>query len=169
MKCWVVHQSFWSGACPLEKPKRLLSHYCSWTESPLGYVAATPYPGGFKCFTCEQAVDNYECNQWAPDVYCPRATRYCYSQHTLEANGKSVSVTKRCVPLEDCLTTGCIALQHKGLKVCTSCCEGNICNLTLPRNSSDAIFSTTTPINHTQRHWQDASIIMLGLLSLFAT
>ncbi|XP_039183775.1 ly6/PLAUR domain-containing protein 6 isoform X3 [Crotalus tigris] len=99
----------------------------------------------------------------------PSTTRYCYSQHTLEANGKSVSVTKRCVPLEDCLTTGCIALQHKGLKVCTSCCEGNICNLTLPRNSSDAIFSTTTPINHTQRHWQDASIIMLGLLSLFAT
>ncbi|ETE65248.1 Ly6/PLAUR domain-containing protein 6, partial [Ophiophagus hannah] len=97
------------------------------------------------------------------------ATRYCYSQHTLEANGKSVSVTKRCVPLEDCLTTGCIALQHKGLKVCTSCCEGNICNLTLPRNSSDAVFSTTTPINHTQRHWQDASVIMLGLLSLFAT
>ncbi|KAL7991722.1 hypothetical protein Chor_015978 [Crotalus horridus] len=133
------------------------------------HPSTTPYPGGFKCFTCEQAVDNYECNQWAPDVYCPRATRYCYSQHTLEANGKSVSVTKRCVPLEDCLTTGCIALQHKGLKVCTSCCEGNICNLTLPRNSSDAIFSTTTPINHTQRHWQDASIIMLGLLSLFAT
>ncbi|KAK9410616.1 ly6/PLAUR domain-containing protein 6 [Crotalus adamanteus] len=85
------------------------------------HPSTTPYPGGFKCFTCEQAVDNYECNQWAPDVYCPRATRYCYSQHTLEANGKSVSVTKRCVPLEDCLTTGCIALQHKGLKVCTSC------------------------------------------------
>lgn len=34
--------------------------------------AATPYPGGFKCFTCEKAADNYECNRWAPDIYCPR-------------------------------------------------------------------------------------------------
>lgn len=38
----------------------------------LGFFAATPYPGGFKCFTCEKAADNYECNRWAPDIYCPR-------------------------------------------------------------------------------------------------
>lgn len=36
--------------------------------------AATPYPGGFKCFTCQDAVDNYDCNRWAPDVYCPKGT-----------------------------------------------------------------------------------------------
>lgn len=33
---------------------------------------ATPHPGGFKCFTCQDAADNYECNRWAPDVYCPK-------------------------------------------------------------------------------------------------
>lgn len=35
---------------------------------------ATPHPGGFKCFTCQDAADNYECNRWAPDVYCPKGT-----------------------------------------------------------------------------------------------
>ncbi|XP_038607475.1 ly6/PLAUR domain-containing protein 6 isoform X2 [Tachyglossus aculeatus] len=36
------------------------------------HPSTTPYPGGFKCFTCEKATDNYDCNRWAPDVYCPR-------------------------------------------------------------------------------------------------
>ncbi|GAB1286326.1 Ly6/PLAUR domain-containing protein 6 [Apodemus speciosus] len=36
------------------------------------HPSTTPYPGGFKCFTCEKAADNYECNRWAPDIYCPR-------------------------------------------------------------------------------------------------
>ncbi|XP_071602474.1 ly6/PLAUR domain-containing protein 6 [Heliangelus exortis] len=36
------------------------------------HPSTTPYPQGFKCFTCERAADNYECNRWAPDVYCPR-------------------------------------------------------------------------------------------------
>ncbi|KAL7890757.1 hypothetical protein AOLI_G00002330 [Acnodon oligacanthus] len=35
------------------------------------HPSATPYPGGFKCFTCEDADDNYSCNRWAPDQYCP--------------------------------------------------------------------------------------------------
>nr|XP_051704656.1 ly6/PLAUR domain-containing protein 6 isoform X2 [Oryctolagus cuniculus] len=39
------------------------------------HPSTTPYPGGFKCFTCEKAADNYECNRWAPDIYCPRG---CY-------------------------------------------------------------------------------------------
>lgn len=41
-------------------------------SSLLILFVATPYPGGFKCFTCEKAADNYECNRWAPDIYCPR-------------------------------------------------------------------------------------------------
>ncbi|KYO18025.1 ly6/PLAUR domain-containing protein 6 [Alligator mississippiensis] len=102
------------------------------------HPSTTPYPGGFKCFTCEKAVDNYECNRWAPDVYCPKGTRYCFTQHKLEDSGKSISVTKRCVPLEDCLSTGCVDLKYEGQKICTSCCEGNICNLPLPRNATDA-------------------------------
>ncbi|OWJ99815.1 hypothetical protein Celaphus_00015888 [Cervus elaphus hippelaphus] len=121
---------------------------------------ATPYPGGFKCFTCEKAADNYECNRWAPDIYCPRETRYCYTQHTMEVTGNSISVTKRCVPLEDCLSTGCRDSEHEGHKVCTSCCEGNICNLPLPRNETDATFATTSPINQTNGHPHCMSVIV---------
>ncbi|XP_023478633.1 ly6/PLAUR domain-containing protein 6 isoform X4 [Equus caballus] len=81
------------------------------------HPSTTPYPGGFKCFTCEKAADNYECNRWAPDIYCPRETRYCYTQHTMEVTGNSISVTKRCVPLEDCLSTGCRDSEREGHKV----------------------------------------------------
>ncbi|NWV44030.1 LYPD6 protein, partial [Grantiella picta] len=109
------------------------------------HPSTTPYPRGFKCFTCEKASDNYECNRWAPDVYCPRGTRYCFSQHMMKASGESVSVTKRCVSLEECLSTGCTYIRHEEYKVCTSCCEGSICNLPLPRNATDAVFSTLSP------------------------
>ncbi|KAB1278773.1 Ly6/PLAUR domain-containing protein 6 [Camelus dromedarius] len=188
------------------------------------HPSTTPYPGGFKCFTCEKAADNYECNRWAPDIYCPREsqtkrnleiedaypfgssfyavhyfsvkvkrnlgmplaalslsvtwqvgltfaisiklyfllteTRYCYTQHTMEVTGNSISVTKRCVPLEDCLSTGCRDSEHEGHKVCTSCCEGNICNLPLPRNETDATFATTSPINQTNGHPHCVSVIV---------
>ena len=30
-----------------------------------------PYADAFRCFTCDNAVDNYECNNHAPDVFCP--------------------------------------------------------------------------------------------------
>uniref|UniRef100_A0A8C0X4H9 Ly6/PLAUR domain-containing protein 6 n=1 Tax=Castor canadensis TaxID=51338 RepID=A0A8C0X4H9_CASCN len=123
------------------------------------HPSTTPYPGGFKCF-CEKAADNYECNRWAPDIYCPQETRYCYTQHTMEVTGNSISVTKRCVSLEDCLSTGCRDSEHEGHKVCTSCCEGNICNLPLPRNETDATFATTSPINQTNGHPQCMSVIV---------
>ncbi|NWR43396.1 LYPD6 protein, partial [Regulus satrapa] len=110
------------------------------------HPSTTPYPRGFKCFTCEKASDNYECNRWAPDVYCPRGTRYCLSQHTMRAGGESVSVSKRCAALEECLGTGCTYIGHEEFKVCTSCCEGSICNLRLPRNASDAVFATLAPL-----------------------
>ncbi|XP_052368029.1 ly6/PLAUR domain-containing protein 6-like [Oncorhynchus keta] len=108
------------------------------------HPSTTPHPGGFKCFTCKDAPDNYECNRWAPDVYCPRETRYCYTLHVLDVQGNTVSVTKRCVALAHCLSTGCTQDNHEGYKVCTACCEGNICNMQLPRNKTDTIFSTTS-------------------------
>uniref|UniRef100_A0A9L0JGM3 LY6/PLAUR domain containing 6 n=1 Tax=Equus asinus TaxID=9793 RepID=A0A9L0JGM3_EQUAS len=89
-----------------------------------------------------------------------RETRYCYTQHTMEVTGNSISVTKRCVPLEDCLSTGCRDSEREGHKVCTSCCEGNICNLPLPRNETDATFATTSPINQTNGHPHCMSVIV---------
>ncbi|XP_023671736.1 ly6/PLAUR domain-containing protein 6-like [Paramormyrops kingsleyae] len=136
----------------------LLSLIADWSEkgqsrdftvNDIVYLhpSTTPFPGGFKCFTCEDAADNYSCNRWARDVYCPRETRYCYTHHRMDARGDSVSVTKRCVALEDCLSAGCRDINHEGHKVCTACCEGNICNLPLPRNETDAIFSTLSPLS----------------------
>ncbi|XP_026158024.1 ly6/PLAUR domain-containing protein 6 isoform X4 [Mastacembelus armatus] len=107
---------------------------------------ATPHPGAFKCFTCQNAADNYECNRWAPDVYCPKDTRYCYTLHMMDDHGDSVSVTKRCATLEDCLFTGCAHVTDHGSQVCSSCCEGNICNMLVPRNESSAVFSSTSPL-----------------------
>uniref|UniRef100_A0A8C9F052 LY6/PLAUR domain containing 6 n=1 Tax=Pavo cristatus TaxID=9049 RepID=A0A8C9F052_PAVCR len=109
------------------------------------HPSTTPFPHGFKCFTCERAADNYECNRWAPDVYCPRGTRYCFSQHMMRVTGESVSVTKRCVPLEDCLSTGCTYVKHEEYKVRTrvaSLCEtreGCACTLLPDRSVAQVI------------------------------
>ncbi|KAE8581242.1 hypothetical protein XENTR_v10024710 [Xenopus tropicalis] len=135
------------------------------------YPSTTPYPGGFKCFTCEKAADNYDCNRWAPDIFCPRETRYCYTQHIMNATGESVSVTKRCAALEHCLNSGCRDSINKDQKVCTSCCEGNICNLPLPRNETDAIFATTSPLSSSGRSAVQGGTVLacLFLLWLFGT
>ncbi|XP_020772847.2 ly6/PLAUR domain-containing protein 6-like [Boleophthalmus pectinirostris] len=110
------------------------------------HPSTTPHPGGFKCFTCQEAKDNYECNRWAPDLYCPKETRYCYTLHVMDSAGNSVSVSKRCASLDECRFTGCAPLAHNGQQVCSSCCEGNICNLWVPRNESNAIFSSMSPL-----------------------
>ncbi|XP_036401654.1 ly6/PLAUR domain-containing protein 6-like [Megalops cyprinoides] len=150
------------------------AHSRDFTAKDIIYLhpSTTPYPGGFKCFTCENATDNYECNRWAPDVYCPRETRYCYTSHKMGLQGDSVSVTKRCVALQDCLSTGCTEVDHEGYKVCTSCCEGNICNIPLPRNETDAIFATTSPINSatwvTQSHVGATASFIFAILVIFS-
>ncbi|MED6236600.1 hypothetical protein ATANTOWER_011501 [Ataeniobius toweri] len=118
---------------------------------------ATPHPGGFKCFTCQDAADNYECNRWAPDVYCPKDTRYCYTLHMMNNHGDSVSVTKRCATLENCRFAGCVNITHNDFQVCTSCCEGNICNVLVPRNDSSAVFSSTAPLVSSGRRLHPAA------------
>ncbi|XP_066519612.1 ly6/PLAUR domain-containing protein 6-like [Hoplias malabaricus] len=109
------------------------------------HPSATPFPGSFKCFTCEDAEDNYSCNRWAPDQYCPKDTRFCYTRHQMTAGGESVSVTKRCVARDECASAGCV--EQEGHMVCVSCCEGNICNLPVPWNHTMAIFSPKSLLN----------------------
>ncbi|XP_064814506.1 ly6/PLAUR domain-containing protein 6-like, partial [Oncorhynchus masou masou] len=75
--------------------------------------------------------------------------RYCYTRHKMDMEGDSVSVTKRCVALGDCLSTGCSEEDNEGTRVCTACCEGNICNLPLPWNVTEAVFATTSPLSGT--------------------
>ncbi|XP_065808331.1 ly6/PLAUR domain-containing protein 6 [Labrus bergylta] len=124
--------------------KTVQSRDFTMTDIILLHPSTTPHPGGFKCFTCEDAADNYECNRWAPDVYCPKDAKYCYTRHTMDTNGESVSVTKRCATSQDCLYTGCDDVPDSAERVCSSCCEGNICNVLVPRNQSSAVFSSTS-------------------------
>lgn len=51
------------------------------------------------------------------DLSCFSEAKYCYTRHTIDIEGDSVSVTKRCVALEDCLSTGCTEMDHEGNKV----------------------------------------------------
>uniref|UniRef100_A0A3P8TFB5 LY6/PLAUR domain containing 6 n=1 Tax=Amphiprion percula TaxID=161767 RepID=A0A3P8TFB5_AMPPE len=131
------------------------------------HPSTTPHPGGFKCFTCRDAADNYECNRWAPDVYCPKETRYCYTLHVMDHHGDSVSVTKRCAALEDCLFTGCADVTENGRQVCSSCCEGNICNVLVPRNESSAVFSSTSPLVNSGRTLRPAALLV-GIVSVIS-
>nr|XP_020447750.1 ly6/PLAUR domain-containing protein 6 isoform X2 [Monopterus albus] len=126
--------------------KTIQSREFTMKDIVLLHPSTTPHPGAFKCFTCQSAADNYECNRWAPDMYCPRDTRYCYTLHLMDNHGDSVSVTKRCATLEDCVFTGCADVTDNGHQVCSSCCEGNICNMSVPRNESNAVFSSTSSL-----------------------
>ncbi|XP_072787855.1 ly6/PLAUR domain-containing protein 6B isoform X2 [Taeniopygia guttata] len=101
----------------------------------------TPFPNSFKCFTCDNAVDNYNCNRWAEDRWCPESARYCLAAHLFTARGESTSVTKRCATGEECHRVGCHRRGDSGHTECVSCCEGMICNVEIPTNATNAVFA----------------------------
>ncbi|XP_041834457.1 ly6/PLAUR domain-containing protein 6 isoform X1 [Melanotaenia boesemani] len=147
--------------------KTIQSRDFTMKDIVLLHPSTTPHPGGFKCFTCQDAADNYECNRWAPDVYCPKDTRYCYTLHMMDKHGDSVSVSKRCATLENCRFTGCMELTDNGYQqVCTSCCEGNICNVLVPRNNSSAIFSSTSPLVSSSRRLRPAAMLLFIIIMI---
>ncbi|MBN3284658.1 LPD6B protein, partial [Polyodon spathula] len=103
-------------------------------------LAATPFPNSFKCFTCDHATDNYNCNRWAEDKWCPQYTNYCMTVHHFTSQGRSKSVTKRCAVKEDCHAVGCRHHRDTGHTECISCCEGMVCNVEVPTNHTNAVF-----------------------------
>ncbi|XP_014749735.1 PREDICTED: ly6/PLAUR domain-containing protein 6B-like, partial [Sturnus vulgaris] len=76
----------------------------------------TPFPNSFKCFTCDKAVDNYNCNRWAEDRWCPAV----------------FAVLQVCKKTE---------ASRALLSECVSCCEGMICNVGIPTNATNAVFA----------------------------
>ncbi|KAM4698561.1 ly6/PLAUR domain-containing protein 6B [Rhinophrynus dorsalis] len=100
----------------------------------------TPFPNSFKCFTCEKAKDNFNCNRWAEDRWCPQNTRFCKTIHHFTNHGRTTSVTKKCATREDCHAIGCHHHRDLGHTECVSCCDGMICNVEVPTNSSNAVF-----------------------------
>lgn len=101
----------------------------------------TPFPNSFKCFTCENAADNYNCNRWAEDKWCPQNTQYCLTVHHFTSHGSSTSITKKCASKSECHFVGCHHHQDGGQTECRSCCEGMICNVEVPTNHTNAVFA----------------------------
>lgn len=52
-------------------------------------------------------------------------------------------------------------------QVCLSCCEGNICNVLVPRNESSAIFTSTSPLLGSSRRLHPAALSYIIISSLF--
>ncbi|XP_048390847.2 ly6/PLAUR domain-containing protein 6B [Stegostoma tigrinum] len=102
-------------------------------------ISPTPFPNSFKCFTCNNALNNYECNRWAEDKWCPQHTEYCLTVHRFTSRGRSESVSKRCVSKLECYSVGCRHIRKFGHTECTSCCEGMICNIDVPTNHTNAV------------------------------
>ncbi|KAM9766911.1 ly6/PLAUR domain-containing protein 6 [Menidia menidia] len=148
------------------RPRAARGRDFSMKDIVLLHPSTTPHPGAFKCFTCQDAPDNYDCNRWAPDQYCPPHARFCHTLHMMDAAGRSLSVSKRCAAPESCSLTGCSPLNAAGRQVCTSCCEGNICNVLVPRNSSSAVFSSRTPPLSNAPRLRTNAMMLLFLLFL---
>ncbi|XP_062312142.1 ly6/PLAUR domain-containing protein 6B [Osmerus eperlanus] len=104
-------------------------------------VEATPFPKSFKCFTCDRAQDNYNCNRWAEDKWCPPNTQFCMTVHHFSSQGRTRSVTKRCAAHQDCHASGCRHHRDTGHIECVSCCEGMVCNVEVPTNHTNAVFA----------------------------
>ncbi|XP_026529280.1 ly6/PLAUR domain-containing protein 6B [Notechis scutatus] len=103
-------------------------------------VDPTPFPSSFKCFTCDNVIDNFNCNRWAEDKWCPRNTQYCLTIHHFTSHGRSLSVTKQCATREECHFVGCHHHRETSHTECVSCCEGMICNVDVPTNHTNAVF-----------------------------
>ncbi|XP_043930810.1 ly6/PLAUR domain-containing protein 6B isoform X2 [Protopterus annectens] len=123
----------------------------------------TPFPNSFKCFTCENALNNYECNRWAEDKWCPQNTEFCLTIHHLTSHDRSKSVTKRCATREECRFVGCQHRREFGHMECISCCEGMICNVEVPTNHTNAVFAVMKSHRPSSGHKRTFSYLLLFL------
>ncbi|MBN3324763.1 LPD6B protein, partial [Atractosteus spatula] len=121
----------------------------------------TPFPSSFKCFTCDRAADNYDCNRWAEDKWCPQHTQYCLTVHHFGSRGRSRWVTKKCAAREECQAVGCRHHTSTGHTECVSCCEGMACNVEVPTNHTNAVFAMMKSRGSSApsvRTWSSASL-----------
>ncbi|XP_064595843.1 ly6/PLAUR domain-containing protein 6B-like [Liolophura sinensis] len=101
------------------------------------------------CWTCPNKGSNLECNDWAPDRYCPQGQSVCQTVHTFsDVTGQvaSVRVNKQCVDPEKCTRhdVGCRTDKTTNTKTCISCCTTSYCNEEVAHDNNSAIrFSVT--------------------------
>ncbi|XP_039769103.1 ly6/PLAUR domain-containing protein 6B isoform X6 [Ornithorhynchus anatinus] len=117
----------------------------------------------FKCFTCDRAADNYNCNRWAEDKWCPPSAQYCMTVHHFTNHGRSTSVTKKCASKSDCHFVGCQHHQESGRTECRSCCEGMICNIEVPTNHTNAVLVVLPALRASSGAARTPGLSMLAL------
>ncbi|BES94257.1 Hypothetical protein NTJ_07066 [Nesidiocoris tenuis] len=102
---------------------------------------ASKQQGGVTCYTCVNVSDNLMCNQYAIDSPCPTGEDFCHTLHIMDSTGASVVVNKKCADSTECwpLGVGCVIVDTQ--TICVSCCDEMYCNVTVPTNQSNAIFS----------------------------
>ncbi|XP_073977671.1 ly6/PLAUR domain-containing protein 6B-like [Rhodnius prolixus] len=96
---------------------------------------------GVTCYTCVNVSDNLMCNQYAIDRPCPQGEDFCHTLHIMDSKGASVVVNKKCADSTECwpLGVGCVLVDTQ--TICVSCCDEMYCNVTVPTNQSNAIYS----------------------------
>ncbi|KAF6210960.1 hypothetical protein GE061_014073 [Apolygus lucorum] len=97
--------------------------------------------GGVTCYTCVNVSDNLMCNQYAIDSPCPAGEDFCHTLHIMDSTGASVIVNKKCADASECwpLGVGCVLVDTQ--TICVSCCDEMYCNVTVPTNQSNAIYT----------------------------
>ncbi|KAI5748773.1 hypothetical protein M8J76_001813 [Diaphorina citri] len=93
------------------------------------------------CYTCVNVSDNLICNQYAIDHPCPQGQDFCHTLHIMDSTGASVVVNKKCANSTECWPLGVGCLHIDAQTVCVSCCDDMYCNVTVPTNKSNAVFS----------------------------
>ncbi|XP_064595844.1 ly6/PLAUR domain-containing protein 6B-like [Liolophura sinensis] len=112
------------------------------------------------CWTCPNKGSNLECNNWAPDRYCPQDQSVCQTAHTFsDVTGQvaSLRVDKRCVAPEKCT-------RHD---TCISCCTTSYCNEEVAHDNHSAIqFSITLLGSAACNKLSYCPVFILGYLAM---
>ncbi|CAG5102089.1 Oidioi.mRNA.OKI2018_I69.chr1.g137.t2.cds [Oikopleura dioica] len=66
-----------------------------------------------------------------------RETEFCFTEHVFSGETDSIRVRKSCMTRNKCHQEqlGCHTDPITGLTTCKECCEGEICNLAVPKSN----------------------------------
>ncbi|KAI0227488.1 hypothetical protein LSAT2_022012 [Lamellibrachia satsuma] len=120
------------------------------------------------CWTCRNMTSNEACNDWAPNIHCPRDHTVCLTSHTVDRRtGNSIHVHKRCALPNECNShvVGCRQGHISHVQTCTSCCTGSYCNERVPHDHQTALMYSTleTGGSSSISHVSVMTVVMLSL------
>uniref|UniRef100_A0A8C5WJB0 UPAR/Ly6 domain-containing protein n=1 Tax=Leptobrachium leishanense TaxID=445787 RepID=A0A8C5WJB0_9ANUR len=104
------------------------------TTVPISDTTDSELLSSLSCIECVNATGS-SCP--GSSVICPEGN-VCGSHYTVTETGGSVSVTvsRKCLPENQCRSSGSYSFVNVKIKTATSCCNTNNCNPSLPQWSS---------------------------------